>query len=189
MRHDIDLDRQRLRQTQHQQAGVLAKWLAANGSLTARLEALSGNRLLVMPTFEGRITLDLADKRALNLPSRPQSAWLREATLLGQVGDDGTAQAWVAARSVFPFASLTKDARKLTRLGGTPIGYVMFGRGGAVLAERWLTRTAQGWQRSSVYDWQGRRVLISETFLPAFVDFLQHPSGLSNKHPPSPNLV
>lgn len=189
MRHDIDLGRQRLRQTQHQQVGVLAKWLAANGSLTARLEALSGNRLLVMPTFEGRITLDLADKRALNLPSRPQSAWLREATLLGQVGDDGTAQAWVAARSVFPFASLTKDARKLTRLGGTPIGYVMFGRGGAVLAARWLTRTAQGWQRSSVYDWQGRRVLISETFLPAFVDFLQHPSGLSNEHPPSPTLV
>lgn len=155
-----------------QQAGVLADWLAADGSLTARLEALSGNRLLVLPTFEGRITLNVADKRALGLPPRAQSAWLREATLMGQVGDDGTAQAWVAARSVFPFASLTKDARKLMRLGGTPIGYVMFGRGGAVLAKRWLTHTPQGWQRSSVYDWQGRRVLIGETFLPAFADFL-----------------
>lgn len=157
-----------------QQTGLLADWLAADGSLTARLEALSGRRLLVVPTFEGRVTLSLAEKRVLGLPLRTQSAWQRQTTLMGQVSDSDTAQAWVIARSVFPFASLTKEARKLARLGSTPIGYVMFGRGGAVLLRRWVSHTPQGWRRDSVYDWQGRQMLVSETFLPTFTEFLKH---------------
>lgn len=146
----------------------LQAWLNATGSLTTQLETLSGKKLLVMPTFEGRKSLTLAEKKRLNLPIfRPQSAWVRQSLLFGQYSTNPE-QAWVMACSIFPFASLTGNAKQLSNLGGRPIGYVMFGRHGAILKQRWLTHTVQGWQRSSLYDWQGRYFLICETFLPAF---------------------
>lgn len=142
----------------------------ATGSLTAKFEALSGQKLRVVPQFEGRQRLQRADILRLDLcKNRPHSAWVREALLFGEL-DGG---AWVAARSVFPFASLTGNAKKLTRLGKTPIGYVMFGRSGAILTRRWLDKTDQGWQRTSLYQWQGRQLLISEVFLSAFESYLQ----------------
>lgn len=147
----------------------LLPYLTATGSLTARLEQLSGQKLVVERLFEGRQTLTLAEKKQLNLPlAKPQSAWVREVYLKG-IKDGG---AWVSARSVFPFASLVGNAKQLANLGTTPIGYVMFGRNGATMAKRWVTLTADGWQRTSLYDWQGRKLLISETFLPHFEDFL-----------------
>lgn len=147
----------------------LLAYLTATGSLTARLEQLSGQKLIVEPTFEGRQTLTLAEKKQLGLPlNRPQSAWVREVYLKG-IKDGG---AWVSARSVFPFASLIGNAKQLANLGTTPIGYVMFGRNGATMAKRWVTLTEDGWQRTSLYDWQGRKLLISETFLPSFCDVI-----------------
>lgn len=145
---------------------LLLPYLTATGSLTAKLEALSGQKLIVNPQFEGRQTLSLNEKKQLDLPlNRSHSAWVREVMLYGQIDDE----AWVKARSVFPFISLIGETKQLTNLGTTPIGYVMFGRGGAVMVKRWLTLTPDGWQRTSVYDWQKRKLLISETFLPAFI--------------------
>lgn len=147
----------------------LLPYLTATGSLTARLEQLSGQKLVVEPIFEGRQTLTLAEKKQLDLPlNRPQSAWVREVRLHG-TKDSG---AWVSARSVFPFASLTGNAKQLANLGTTPIGYVIFGRNGAKLAKRWITLTQDGWQRTSLYDWEGRKLLISEIFLGAFESVL-----------------
>lgn len=143
----------------------LLPYLTATGSLTARLETLSGQKLIVEPTFEGRQTLTLVEKRQLGLPlNRPQSAWVREVVLKGHKHGG----AWVSARSVFPFSSLTGNAKQLANLGTTPIGYIMFGRGGATMGKRWIKLTKNGWQRTSLYDWQGRKLLISETFLPDF---------------------
>lgn len=146
----------------------LLPFLTDTGSLTAKFEALSGQKLLVKPQFEGRQRLTKNDLQRLNFnPHRPHSVWVREALLYGQ-GD----KPWVKARSIFPFASLTGNAKKLTRLGKTPIGYVMFGRHGAVLTTRWIDKTEQGFRRTSLYDWQGRKILISETFLLAFERWL-----------------
>ena len=143
----------------------LIAWLTASGSLTAKLEALSNHKLIVQPTFEGRQTLSLIEKRQLQLPlGVSQSAWVRETLLFGKPSQDP----WVMARSVFPFSSLVGNARKLTNLGNTPIGYILFGRNGAVMRERWITLTADGWQRTTLYQWQGKHFLISETFLPTF---------------------
>lgn len=148
---------------------TLLPWLTASGSLTARFEALSGEKLWVEPQFEGRQRLTLSEQKQLGIDRhRPQSAWVREALLYGQPG----CEAWVQARSVFPFVSLTGEAKQLANLGNTPIGYVMFGRGGAVMTQRIIKATPTGWQRSTVYDWQGRKLLVSETFLPGFEDFL-----------------
>lgn len=144
----------------------LLPYLMATGSLTAKFEKLSGQKLVVKPISEGRQTLTLAEKKQLNLPlNRPQSAWVREVYLKGWA----TGEAWVLARSVFPFASLAGNAKQLANLGATPIGYVMFGRNGATIVKRWIQKTQQGWQRTSLYDWQGRKLLISETFLPEFL--------------------
>lgn len=143
----------------------LIAWLTATGSLTAKFEALSHQRLIVQPTFEGRQTLSLTEKRQLQLPlGLNQSAWVRESLLFGKPNQD----AWVMARSVFPYSSLVGGARKLGNLGKTPIGYILFGRNGAVMINRWLTLTPDGWQRTTLYQWQHKNFLISETFLPAF---------------------
>ena len=143
----------------------LIPWLTSTGSLTAKFEALSGHKLIVQPTFEGRQTLALTEKRQLQLPlGTSQSAWVREAMLYGKPNQPP----WVMARSVFPFVSLVGNARKLANLGKTPIGYILFGRGGAVMINRWIALTALGWQRTTLYQWQGRNFLISETFLQSF---------------------
>lgn len=147
----------------------LLPYLTATGSLTAKLEKLSGQKLIVKPIFEGRQILTLAEKHQIGLPlNKPQSAWVREVLLKGHKNGG----AWVSARSVFPFASLTGNAKRLTNLGTTPIGYVMFGRGGASMVKRWIKQTEHGWQRSSLYDWQGRKLLINETFLAEFLNQL-----------------
>ena len=147
----------------------LLPYLMATGSLTAKFEKLSGQKLVVKPISEGRQTLTLAEKKQLNLPlTRPPSAWVREVYLKGWA----TGEAWVLARSVFPFASLAGNAKQLANLGATPIGYVMYGRHGAVLVKRWLDLTGDVWMRTSLYDWQGRRLLVSETFLPSFLSII-----------------
>ncbi len=153
---------------------ILLDWLIATGSLTAKFEAISKQKLRVLPQFEGRKVLTKDEIQLLNFnQNRPHSAWVREALLYGE--PDG--EAWVSACSVFPFASLTGNAKKLTRLGKMPIGYVMFGRGGAQLTQRWIDYTPKGWQRVSLYSWQGRKFLISETFLPAFEDDITYKLG------------
>lgn len=147
----------------------LIPWLIAAGSLTAKFEALSKQKLIVQPIFEGRQTLSLTEKRQLQLPlGISQSAWVRETLLYGNPNQ----AAWVSARSVFPLSSLVGNARKLANLGKTPIGYILFGRHGAVMIDRWIELTPQGWQRTTLYQWQGKKFLISETFLPAFENSL-----------------
>lgn len=147
----------------------LSEWLTETGSLTAKLESFSGQKLIVQPTFEGRQLLSLTEKRLLNLHLvKPQSAWVRESFLYGNAEEP-----WVFARSIFPFNGLTGYAKKLTHLGKTPIGYIIFRRNRATLQQRWIEQLSNGWQRHSIYVWQGYTLLISEHFLPAFEQQLQ----------------
>ncbi|WP_410471569.1 chorismate--pyruvate lyase family protein [Faucicola mancuniensis] len=155
------------KQPKTSQQNIMA-WLTATGSLTQKLEKLAGQKLIVKPTFEGRTSLTLAEKKQLGLPkSRSQSAWVRTSLLFGRDG-----KAWVSARSVFVLKDLTGQARQLANLGGRPIGYVIFGRKKAVLKQRWYAQTADGWQRTSLYEWQGKKLLISECFLFNFFETL-----------------
>lgn len=145
----------------------LQSWLYSDGSLTALLEARAGQPLRVQRTFEGYRPLTLSQKRQLGYQgaslNRPMQAWVREVLLFG---DDE--EPWVAAQSLFPLPSLQGEARRLQQLKGTPIGYVLFKRQRTLPNQRWVSLTAQGWQRQTRYDWYGRPILISETFLPRF---------------------
>ena len=73
------------------------------------------------------------------------------------------------AQSIFPLASLKGRARRLQQLKSTPIGYVLFKRSRTLPNQRSIQKTADGWQRQTLYDWYGRNILISETFLAAFL--------------------
>ena len=147
---------------------ALVPWLNAAGSLTAMLEERAGQPLRVERSFEGYKRLSLSQKRQLGLSAsalnRPMMAWVREAQLYGN--DE---QPWVSAQSIFPLTSLKGEARRLQHLKSTPIGYVLFKRSMTLPSQRFIQNTAQGWQRQTRYDWHGRQLLISETFLPAFL--------------------
>lgn len=148
--------------------GELLDFLNTEGSLTAMLEVKAGQPLRVERSFEGYRLLSLAQKKQLGVKgaalSRPLLAWVREAQLYGN--DE---QPWVQAQSIFPLASLKGRARRLQQLKSTPIGYVLFKRSRTLPNQRSIEQTAEGWQRQTLYDWYGRKILISETFLAAFL--------------------
>ena len=142
--------------------------LNTEGSLTAMLEVKAGQPLRVERSFEGYRLLSLAQKKQLGVKgaalSRPLLAWVREAQLYGN-----NEQPWVQAQSIFPLASLKGRARRLQQLKSTPIGYVLFKRRRTLPNQRSIEKTAEGWQRHTLYDCYGRKILISETFLAAFL--------------------
>ncbi len=145
----------------------LLPWLHTDGSLTAMLELKARQPLRVVRSFEGYRPLTLGQKQQLGLKgtalNRPMLAWVREAQLYGN--DD---LPWVSAQSIFPLCSLQGRARRLQQLKGTPIGYVLFKRCRTLPNQRFIRHTFDGWQRQTRYDWYGRTLLISETFLPRF---------------------
>ena len=146
----------------------LLSWLNAKGSLTAMLEVKAGQPLRVERSFEGYRQLSLIQKQQLGLQgaalNRPMLAWVREVQLYGN--DE---LPWVDAQSIFPLSSLKGRARRLQQLKGTPIGYVLFKRSRTLPNQRFIQQTAEGWQRRTRYDWYGRTLMISETFLPTFL--------------------
>lgn len=146
----------------------LLDFLNTEGSLTVMLEVKAGQPLRVKRSFEGYRLLSLAQKKQLGVKgaalSRPLLAWVREAQLYGN-----NEQPWVQAQSIFPLPSLKGRARRLQQLKSTPIGYVLFKRSRTLPNQRSIEKTAEGWQRQTLYDWYGRKILISETFLAAFL--------------------
>ena len=146
---------------------ALLPWLNADGSLTAMLEAKSGQPLRVERCFEGYRLLTLAQKKQLGISvlqyNRPVMAWVREAKLYVN-----SEMPWVWAQSIFPLNSLQGSAKRLQQLKGTPIGYVLFKRRQNLPNQRFISYSDKGWQRQTCYDWYGRTLLISETFLPNF---------------------
>ena len=146
----------------------LLDFLNTEGSLTAMLELKAGQPLRVERSFEGYRLLSLAQKKQLGMQgaalNRPMLAWVREAQLYGN-----DALPWVQAQSTFPLAILKGQARRLQQLKSTPIGYVLFKRSRTLPNQRFIQQTADGWQRQTLYDWYGRNILISETFLAAFL--------------------
>lgn len=143
---------------------VLLPYLCHDGSLTRVLERLAGCPLEVTVLAEGYRGLTLEERKTLNSPTlSPKIAWVRHVRLSVR------GVAWVEAKSIFPVTSLVGDAKRLTHLGRTPIGYVLFKKQKKLPFTRKFTQEDGDFVRHSVYDWQGRTVVVSERFL---VDFL-----------------
>lgn len=145
------------------------QWLTATGSLTAKLEKKAQQPLRIQRIYEGYVALSLVEKRYFgyqgHLLNRPIKAWVREVYLYGN--DD---KPWVKARSIFPLMSLQGNAKRLKHLYHTPIGYVLFKKNHTLPHQREIEKMPEGWQRRTLYDWYGRKILISEIFLPHFLE-------------------
>lgn len=138
----------------------LLPFLTAKGSLTALLEQKAGQPLRVQIIYEGHQPIDFYHKKLLNLPlHRPALAWVREVLLFGN-----ETKAWVRAKSIFPIGSLSGNAKRLRHLKNTPIGYVMFKKNRQLPHKRTIFFD-EHWGRNTVYDWQGRQILVQEIFL------------------------
>lgn len=132
--------------------------LNTQGSLTACLERYFGQKLSVCVLFCGLKPLNFTQKKALSLPvHKPALAYVREVVLI--INN----KQFVQATSVIPLNSLKGDATRLRYLGTTPIGYVLFKKTKRVPFVRTINKDKQS--RTNIYNWQGRKLLITEVFL------------------------
>ncbi len=156
------------------------------GSLTARVRARCGTRFRVVLLGQQADRLDPAGAKVLQLA--PRAPVLRREVLLccGSVP-------LVFAHSVLPAASLTGPWRRLGRLGVRPLGATLFDDrrvrrsairvarlppdspaarhiGGVLAAAGQPTPAAPLHGRYSIFQLVGRRVLVSEFFLPQWHD-------------------
>lgn len=144
----------------------LHAWLYASGSLTRQLTELGEGCFHVEPLQEHFQRLTLSDARWMKM-SAQHTSWVRESYLYGSASEP-----WVKAKSIFPILSLQKRARIFQHIGNKPIGWFLFQRTNPDCERRvmWLE---DGWTRQSCYTWHGCKFIVQETFLPAFVDFIQ----------------
>lgn len=153
----------------------LRAWLTNPGSLTARLNAFGGRPITVSVLRQAWGRPYLSEARTLGIA--PNKACLvREVVLRGP-----QKQPWVFARSLFPAASLTGRLKHLRHLDSRPLGGYLFshmqlGRSALQLAHLppiglipdHLQGTHSLWGRRSVFTLYGKKLLVSEIFLPAF---------------------
>lgn len=153
----------------------LAGWLTDSGSLTARLNKLGGSAITVEVLRQSWGRARLSEARTLGVAPN-QTCLIREVVLKGP-----QQQAWVFARSLFPASSLTGPLRHMRHLDNRPLGGYLFahpqlGRSPLQLAllppANLIPAPLQGeqslWGRRSVFSLYGKKLLVSEIFLPAF---------------------
>ncbi len=167
----------------HEVADEVWHWLVDTGSLTARLKSLAADGFEVRVIRLDRERPMWSERQALGIPDRRQ-ALIRHVLLLGN------GQPWVFARTVIPVTSLDGDLRYLAYLKERPLGAALFAnhdlsRGEVEIAAFEPSHTIfkeafacaavcvdRMWGRRSVFELGGRRLLVSEIFLPGITDNL-----------------
>lgn len=148
----------------------LQSWLYARGSLTEQLTRLAQGQFSVQLLNESYQRLSLADSLWLNMPHQ-HLAWVRESLLYGCEPN-----AWVKAKSIIPILSIHKQARQFKSLKQRPMGKLLFQRTQPA-CERRVLYLPDGWTRQSCYVWHGCKLIVQETFLPDFEEFLHEHSS------------
>ncbi len=152
-------------------------WLLEPDSLTKRLKKACGAEFNVRVLQQNWVVPRDSEVALLGLPVG-QMAEIREVELCQ--GD----QVWVAARSVFPKATLQGDNASLQALGTRPLGEILYADPSMERSEFELARLGpqhadykravkrvsnpprELWARRSVFWLQGKPLMVSETFLP-----------------------
>ncbi|PUA28191.1 MAG: chorismate--pyruvate lyase [Cellvibrio sp. 79] len=170
----------RRQQNQHPPA-FLQHWLSDPGSLTARLIAKSQGE------FQVEVVRQVVGRPRLNecqvLGIRSTSlALIREVIL------KGNNQPWVFARSLLPLSSLTGELRHLRKQTNRPLGAFLFSQPHLVRSPIAIAAISRDhayvpahlagseplWGRRSVFSLDGKPLLVSEVFLPDFVNSLSN---------------
>lgn len=158
---------------------TLGPWLLDQGSLTAKLMAASQGEFRVQVLRQGLARPALSERRRLGMGTG-RWALVREVVLMGR------GEPWVFARSVLPLSSLTGRLRQLRQLDSRPLGGFLFRQPdlerdplevsqlvpGQLYVPPSFQRDAILWGRRSVFRLERRPLLVSEVFLPAFVERL-----------------
>ncbi len=168
----------------HKPAQPLRAWLHDRSSLTRRLHILSGDHFSVTVLKQQWGKPCLAETQLLEIPQH-------EVALIREVILHGNNTPWVYARSVLPLRTLEGSLRFLRHWDNRPLGALLF-RNQRIQRERPIVQQlpcsslpanlhaadmpAQLWGRSSVFRHGTRRLLVSETFLPALVDVIMSAS-------------
>ncbi|XID75604.1 chorismate--pyruvate lyase family protein [Alkanindiges sp. WGS2144] len=143
----------------------LKPWLLASGSLTRQLTLLAHGQFHVDPLRQGFERLYLHENQLLNIPFE-QQAWVREVYLYGCEQEP-----WVRARSIFPLKSLKGQGLRLRYLKNKSLGSLLFYRSQPQCV-RQIAKLPEGWSRRSLYLWHNQPLIVQETFLSAFENFL-----------------
>ncbi len=158
---------------------ALGPWLLDQGSLTAALKARSRGRFQVQVLSQGLARPYHSETRTLAMASG-RWALVREVVLWG------CDEPWVFARSLLPLSSLKGRLRQLRLLDNRPLGGFLFRQPDlereplevAELSPRcryvpdFLQDGEPVWGRRSVFRLDHRPLLVSEVFLPKFVQRL-----------------
>lgn len=159
----------------------LRSWLLDQGSLTAKLVDLSGGDFRVEVLRQTLARPRPSEQRLLGMPAG-RWALVREVALWGR------SEPWVFARSLIPLSSLTGRLRRLRRLDSRPLGGFLFAQPDLVRGSMEvscieprrtyvppeLQRDTDLWGRRSVFELERKPLLVSEVFLPAFVQTAIH---------------
>lgn len=150
---------------------LLWRWLLDQGSLTAKLMALSSGHFRVEVVRQILGYPSLSEQACLGLRHR-QLALVREVILYG------SDTPWVFARSVLPLTSLTGGLRHLRKQGTRPLGAFLFSQPrlhrGPITVARIDRRhgylppalaASAHWGRRSVFRLRSKPLLVSEVFL------------------------
>lgn len=153
-------------------AGI-RQWLVSRHSLTSRLRE----------RHAGFAVRQVRQFRACPLPDETRLLGGRQPVLVRDVWLCDADRPLVCAHSVLPWSGLQGSWRRLARLGERPLGEVLFAdqgvRRGAMQfcllppAHPLARRAAAGriggqrmWARRSLFLRQGKRILVSEVFMP-----------------------
>lgn len=166
-RADADLLWRRAEQHCPRPPSAWQQCLLAPGSLTHRLQALSGGSFKVRVLDEGWIQ---GSSRSISIFGKRKAAqvmWSRRVLLCGH------GQPWVAAHSLIPYSSVQGSLRQLVRLRDRPLGGFLFRHPQLRRDEPELVRLSDHWGRRSVFHLQGKSLLVAEFFLPELIAQIQ----------------
>lgn len=149
----------------------LKPWLLAQGSLTRQLTQLAGGQFRVEPLRQCFDRIYLHESQLMQTQF-DQQAWVREVYLYGC-----EAEPWVKARSIIPVQSLKGQGLRLRYLKNRSLGSLLFART-TPHCIRQVALLPEGWTRRSLYLWHERPLIVQETFLPAFQQFLVNQASL-----------
>lgn len=146
----------------------LRDWLLDESSLTRRLQHLCPDRFGVELVSQRRERPTADEARLLGIPVHSRPLVRRVYLLCGE-------SRWVAARTVIPESTLKGPNAPLARLGTMPLGTFLFRQPGVRRGPLQVTFGGHDWApgswgRRSIFYLRDRPLLVSEFFLPAFME-------------------
>lgn len=147
--------------------GEWCDWLLEPGSLTQRLQLVSEGTFKVQVISEGWCYQKSGNRDPFSVTVARQMMWSRRVLLCG------LGKPWVAAHSLIPVSTLRGSLRQLVKLRDRPLGGFLFKHPSLMRCEPEIVKTEDHWGRRSLFQLEGRPLLVAEFFLPALIEHMK----------------